>query len=187
MASPAAPAQEVTWTLDPAHTLVEFTAKHMMITNVRGHFTGVTGMLRINRDRPERSSVSVTIAAASLTTGVDDRDNHLRSADFLNVETYPEIRFSSAAVQGTFVSPGDRFSVQGDLTIGATARPVTLSVEFEGEGKDPWGGTRISFSADTTIDRREFGLTWNQALEAGGMLVGNDIAIHLEAQAVAPA
>lgn len=185
MATSAVQGTTTDWKLDPAHTLVEFTAKHMMITNVRGHFTEVAGTLHINRDHPEQSSVSAIIGAASITTGVDDRDNHLRSADFLDVQNHPEIRFTSTAVKGGFSKPGDTFSVIGDLTIGGTTRAVTLQVEFEGKGKDPWGGTRISFSADTMIDRQDFGLTWNKVLEAGGMLVGNDLRIHLEAQAVA--
>jgi polyisoprenoid-binding protein YceI len=157
----------------------------MMITNVRGHFTDVEGTITINRDHPAESAVEARIDPSSLTTGVVDRDNHLRSADFLNTERYPDITFRSTEITGTYQKPGDSFTVKGDLTIGEVTRPVTLDVEFEGEGKDPWGGTRVSFSADTSIDRREFGLTWNKALEAGGVLVGNEILIHIEAQAVA--
>jgi polyisoprenoid-binding protein YceI len=187
MGTSATPGTTSEWKLDPAHTLAEFTAKHMMITNVRGHFTGIEGTIRLNREHQDQSSVEVTIDVASLTTGVTDRDNHLRSADFFNVERYPTMTFRSTAVRGSFRNPGDHFEVIGDLTIGETTRPVTLDAEFEGEGKDPWGGTRVSFSADTKIDRRDFGLTWNKALETGGLLVGNDIRIHLEAQAVATA
>lgn len=184
MTTPAAPALSTRWKLDPAHTLAEFTAKHMMITNVRGHFTKVNGTVNLNREHPDQSSVRVTIAAASITTGVDDRDNHLRSADFLNVVKYPELTFVSTAVNGSFAKPCDTFALEGNLTIAATTRPVTLAVEYEGEAKDLSGHSRIAFSADTTIDRREFGLMWNKALEAGGMLVGNDIRIHIEAQAI---
>ncbi|HET9603850.1 MAG TPA: YceI family protein [Gemmatimonadales bacterium] len=173
------------WSLDPAHTLVEFTAKHMMITNVRGHFTDVEGSISIDREHPEESSVEARIDPVSLTTGVVDRDNHLRSADFLDTEQYPEIRFRSTKITGGYQQPGDSFIVTGDLTIGPTTRPVTLTVAFEGEGKDLVGATRVSFAADTTIDRRDFGLTWNKALEAGGVLVSNEIRIHIEAQAVA--
>jgi polyisoprenoid-binding protein YceI len=185
MATEVPQTAQTQWTLDPAHTLVEFTAKHMMITNVRGHFTGVEGTITIDRDDPAASSVEARIDPASLTTGVADRDNHLRSADFLNVEQYPDITFRSTEITGTYREPGDSFTVTGDLTIGETTRSVALKVEFEGEAKDPWGGTRVSFSADAKIDRRDFGLTWNKALEAGGVLVGNDIRIHIEAQAVA--
>jgi polyisoprenoid-binding protein YceI len=185
MPSDTAHAVRTQWKLDPAHTLVEFTAKHMMITNVRGHFTNVEGTITIDRDNPSASSAEARIDPASLTTGVVDRDNHLRSADFLNTEKYPDIRFRSSEISGSWKNPGDSFTLEGELTIGTTTRPVTLTVEFEGEGKDPWGGTRVSFSADTKIDRRDFGLTWNKALEAGGVLVGNEIRIHIEAQAVA--
>lgn len=185
MATDVARAVQTQWKLDPAHTLVEFTAKHMMITNVRGHFTDVEGTITIDRGHPDASSVEARIDPASLTTGVVDRDNHLRSADFLNTEQYPDIRFRSTEVSGSYQNAGDSFTVKGDLTIGKVTRPVTLDVEFEGEAKDPWGGTRVSFSAETKIDRRDFGLTWNKALEAGGVLVGNDIRIHIEAQAVA--
>jgi polyisoprenoid-binding protein YceI len=185
MATQAAPATRTQWKLDPAHTLVEFTAKHMMITNVRGHFTAVEGTITIDREHPAESSVEARIDASSLTTGVVDRDNHLRSADFLDTEQYPDITFRSTEITGDYKKPGDSFTLKGDLTIGKTTRSVTLTVEFEGEGKDPWGGTRVSFSGDTKIDRREFGLTWNKALEAGGVLVGNEIRIHIEAQAVA--
>ncbi|HEU4760727.1 MAG TPA: YceI family protein, partial [Gemmatimonadales bacterium] len=110
---------------------------------------------------------------------------HLSSADILDTEQYPDITFRSTEITGDYKQPGDSFTMKGDLTIGKTTRSVTLTVEFEGEGKDPWGGTRVSFSADTKLDRREFGLTWNKALEAGGVLVGNEIRIHIEAQAVA--
>ncbi|HET8632508.1 MAG TPA: YceI family protein [Gemmatimonadales bacterium] len=185
MTTDASQATQTQWKLDPAHTLVEFTAKHMMITNVRGHFTDVEGTITIDHEHPAESSVEARINPSSLTTGVVDRDNHLRSADFLNTEQYPEITFRSTEISGNYKAPGDSFSVKGDLTIGKTTRSVTLDVEFEGEGKDPWGGTRVSFSADTKIDRRDFGLTWNKALETGGVLVGNDIRIHIEAQAVA--
>jgi polyisoprenoid-binding protein YceI len=185
MATEAARETRTRWKLDPAHTLVEFTAKHMMITNVRGHFTAVEGTITIDRDHPASSSVEARIDPSSLTTGVVDRDNHLRSADFLDTEQYPDITFRSTEITGDYKQPGDSFTMKGDLTIGKTTRSVTLTVEFEGEGKDPWGGTRVSFSADTKIDRREFGLTWNKALEAGGVLVGNEIHIHIEAQAVA--
>lgn len=173
------------WKIDPAHTLVEFTAKHMMITNVRGRLRGVEGILHLDPEDPGKGHVEVTIDASSLDTGVTDRDNHLRSADFLDVEHHPEITFRSTEVKGEFRKAGDEFTVTGDLEIRGTSRPVTLTAVFEGEGKDPWGGTRVSFSADTRIDRRDFDLTWNKALESGGVLVSNEIRIHLEVQAVA--
>jgi polyisoprenoid-binding protein YceI len=173
-----------TWALDASHTLVEFSAKHMMITTVRGRFTEVSGTIEADEANPDRSRVEVTLKAASLDTGTGQRDDHLRSADFLDVANYPEVTFRSTRVEGAYQKEGDRFKVYGDLTIRGTTREVVLDATYEGRGKDPWGGERVSFSADTRIDRRDFGLTWNQALEAGGVLVSNEIRIHVEAQAV---
>ena len=119
--------------------------------------------------------------AASLDTRSEQRDAHLRSPDFLDVETYPEVTFRSARIEGT----KDEFQLTGDLTIRGVTRPITLDVTFEGEGKDPWGGTRASFSAKGKFDRRDFGLTWNVALETGGILVSNEVKINIEAQVVA--
>ncbi|HET7622879.1 MAG TPA: YceI family protein [Gemmatimonadaceae bacterium] len=173
-----------TWKLDPAHTLVEFTAKHMMITNVRGRFADIAGAIEVDESNPNDSSVTVELEAASIDTRVEQRDQHLRSADFLDVEKFPKVTFRSTKVEGASFEPGESFRVTGDLTIRGTTREVVLDATFEGRGKDPWGGERVSFSADTKIDRRNFGLTWNAALETGGVLVGNDIKIHIEAQAV---
>lgn len=176
--------QRTTWTLDPTHTLVEFSAKHMMITTVKGRFADVAGTIVVDPASPDRSTTEARIATASIDTGVDQRDQHLRSADFLDVEGHPEITFVSRRVEGASREPGDRFRVIGDLTIRGTTREVTLDATYEGRGTDPWGGERVSFSAETRIDRRDFGLTWNQALEAGGFLVANEIRISVEAQAV---
>ncbi len=173
-----------TWTLDPAHTLVGFSAKHMMFTTVRGKFNEVQGTITVDADHPDHSSVEVEIPAASLDTGVEQRDNHLRSADFLDVENNPTITFRSRRIEGATDREGEHFKVVGDLTIRGTTREVVLDAVYEGAGKDPWGGTRAGFSASTRIDRRDFGLTWNQALETGGILVGNEIKIEIEAQAV---
>ncbi|HWJ22734.1 MAG TPA: YceI family protein [Gemmatimonadaceae bacterium] len=173
-----------TWTIDPAHTLIEFSAKHMMITTVKGRLTDVKGALSVDEQNPDRSHVEVEFAAASIDTRAEQRDQHLRSADFLDVEKYPTVSFRSRKVAGARPEPGDTFKVVGDLTIRGTTREVTLDVTYEGRGRDPWGGERISFSADTKIDRRDYGLTWNAALEAGGVLVSNDIKVHLEVQAV---
>jgi polyisoprenoid-binding protein YceI len=174
-----------TWQIDPNHSLVEFSAKHLMITTVKGRFTTVSGTIEVDEQNPDRSRVEAEIAAATLVTGAEQRDQHLRSPDFLDVEKFPTISFRSKRIQGTSKNPGDEFRVTGDLTIHGTTREVTLDAVYEGTGKDPWGGERVSFSATTKIDRREFGLTWNQALETGGLLVGNDIKISLEVQAVA--
>jgi len=173
-----------TWTIDPSHSLVEFTARHMMITRVKGRFSGVSGTVVTNDADPSKSSVNVEIDAASIDTREEKRDGHLRSGDFLDVENHPHLTFRSTRIEGSPKSAGDSFTVVGDLTIRGTTREVTLDATFDGSGTDPWGGTRASFSAETKVDRREFGLTWNQALETGGVLVGNEVKISLEVQAV---
>lgn len=173
-----------TWTLDPAHSQVGFSVKHMMFTTVRGRFADVEGTVTFDADDPSASEVRVTIDASSIDTRVEDRDNHLRSGDFLDVENHPTITFQSRRIEGSPSEAGDTFKVIGDLTIRGTSREVVLDAEFGGTGTDPWGGTRAGFSADTKIDRRDFGLTWNQALETGGVLVGHEVKIHLEVQAV---
>jgi polyisoprenoid-binding protein YceI len=178
----AAPAigGKTTWKLDPSHTLVEFSAKHLMITTVKGRITDVDGVIHADEKDIKDSSVEVTLKAASIDTRTEQRDNHLRSADFLEVEKYPEIKFRSTRIEGS----KQEFKLTGDLTIRGVTRPVTLDVTFEGQTKDPWGGERIGFSASGKIDRRDFGLTWNVMLEAGGMTVGNDIKINVEVEAV---
>lgn len=172
-----------TWTIDSSHSLVEFSVKHLMITTVKGRFGSVAGTLSLDAERPERSSASVTIDAASIDTRTEQRDQHLRSADFLDVANHPSLGFESTRVVGSFAGPGDSFQLIGRLTIRGITKEVTLDAVFEGTGKDPWGNERASFSATTKIDRRDFGLLWNQALETGGLLVGNEIKISLEAQA----
>ena len=168
------------WQLDPAHTHVEFSVKHLMLARVKGRFAGVTGTVELGAD-PSASTVDVVIDAASIDTREAKRDAHLRSADFFDVERFPTIAFRSRDVRPT--GAGD-FSVVGDLTIRDVTREVTLEVTDEGRGTDPWGGERAGFSATAEIDRRDFGLTWNQALEAGGVLVGNEIRISLEVELV---
>jgi polyisoprenoid-binding protein YceI len=169
-----------TWTLDPTHSSIEFSAKHLMITTVKGRFGEVEGKLSANEQSLGSSSVEVTIKAASIDTRTEQRDQHLRSADFLDVENFPAVSFKSTKVEGT----KEKFKLTGDLTIRGTTRPVTLDVTYEGAGKDPWGGQRIAFLATGKIDRREFGLVWNQSLEAGGVLVSNDIKLQIDAQFV---
>lgn len=173
-----------TWQIDPAHSAVEFAVKHMMFTTVRGRFKELKGTIEVDQQRPDRSSVNVEIGAASIDTGVADRDAHLRSADFLDTDHHSSITFRSKRVEGAMNKEGDKFKVAGDLTIHGTAIEVVLDCQFEGVGKDPWGGTRGGVRATTTIDRRDWGLKWNQALETGGILVGNEIRIELEVQAV---
>lgn len=172
------------WNIDSVHSLAEFSAKHMMITTVRGRIAGISGTLVIDDARPEASSVQVDLDAASIDTRSEQRDEHLRSADFLDVANFPQLSFRSTRIEGARKEAGAGFRVVGDLTIRGVTREVTLDATFEGEGRDPWGGERVSFSASTRIDRRDFGLTWNAALEAGGVLVSNEIRIQLEVQAV---
>lgn len=174
---------ETTWKIDPTHSLIEFSVKHMMFTTVRGKFPAVDGTVHLDTEEPEASSVEVKIEAAGIDTGVEDRDNHLRSSDFFDVEQHPHIRFQSTSVSGSLVE-GGKFQITGDLTIRGVNREVVLDATFEGTGTDPWGGTRAGFSASTTIDRRDFELTWNQALETGGLLVGHDVKIELQVQVV---
>ena len=168
------------WELDPAHTLVEFSAKHMMFTTVKGRFTGLTGTIVDVADDPTQSSVEVEIHAASLTTGDPQRDAHLQSADFLDAANFPTLTFRSRRIQGT----RERFKVIGDLTIRGTTREVTLDAEFQGTATNPWGKTVAGFAASTEINRKDFGLTWNVALETGGVLVSDRVKITLEVQAV---
>jgi polyisoprenoid-binding protein YceI len=172
-----------TWNLDGAHTQVEFSVKHMMFTTVRGRFREIEGAISLDAHRPEKSSVEVTIPVSSLDTGVDARDNHLRSPDFFDAESHPTLTFRSRRVEGSLEEAGAEFRIVGDLTIREVTREVVLEARFEGTGADPWGGTRAGFSARTVIDRRDFGLTWNQTLETGGVLVGNEIRIELQVQA----
>ena len=169
-----------TWTLDPTHTRANFSARHMMVTTVRGGFDKVSGAVVFDPKNPQASSVQATIEAASINTGVGDRDNHLRSADFLDVETYPTITFKSTSVQPT----GDTTAnVTGDLTIRDVTRPVTLKVEFLGESFG-FNSQRAGFEATTKINREDFGLTWNVALETGGVLVGKDITLNIDAEVI---
>jgi polyisoprenoid-binding protein YceI len=172
------------WEIDPAHSTIEFAVKHMMFTTVRGRFKNFKGTVRVDERNPDLSRVDVSIEAASIDTGVVDRDAHLRSADFLDVEQYPKITFRTTRVDGAHKNEGDRFRVTGELELRGKAIPVTLDATFEGLGKDPWGKQRAGFAAKGAIDRREWGLRWNQALETGGVLVGNSVRIEIEAQAV---
>jgi polyisoprenoid-binding protein YceI len=180
MATTQAPAKTSTWKIDPAHSNVEFAVKHLMISTVKGLFADVAGEIVIAENEPSRSSVSATLRAASIDTRTGQRDDHLRSADFLDAPNFPEITFRSTRITGD----ASEFKVTGNLTIRGVTREVTLDATNEGSGKDPWGGDRIAFSATTKLDRRDFGLTWNQAIEAGGVLVGNDVKISIDVQAV---
>src|SRR5579871_1375250 len=180
-ASPATTTSATTtWKIDPAHSAAEFKVKHMMISNVKGKFGDISGVLSLDEANPGRSSVEASIPIASLNTGDAQRDGHLKSADFFDAEKFPTITFQSTRVE----PKGDgEFAVFGDLTIHGATRPVTLKVEdFSAPAKDPWGNTRIGLTASTKINRKDFGLSWNAALEAGGFLVGEEIAISLDVQ-----
>ena len=177
-------AETTTWTIDPAHSSVELAVKHMMFTTVRGRFKDFKGTIVVDEQNPDHSTVEVEIAAASIDTGVADRDGHLRSADFLDTEQFPTITFRSKRVEGAMKQEGDHFRVVGDLSIRGTTFEVTLDCVYEGTGKDPWGGTRAGARVTTRIDRRDWGLKWNQALETGGILVANEVRIEIEVQAV---
>jgi polyisoprenoid-binding protein YceI len=168
------------WKLDPTHTVVEFSAKHLMITTVRGRIGEVEGTIYTDESNPENSSVEAILKGASIDTRNEQRDQHLRSADFLNAEKFPEITFRSKRIEGS----AREFKLVGDLSIRGTTREVTLDVEYGGRTRDPWGGERVGFSASGKLDRRDFGLVWNQALETGGVVVGNDIRINIEVEAV---
>jgi polyisoprenoid-binding protein YceI len=169
-----------TWTVDPAHTNLEFAVKHLMISTVRGRFSDIAGTLLLDDERPENSTVDVTINVSSIDTRQPDRDAHLRSADFFDAERFPALRFKSRRIARS----GTGFTMEGDLTIRGVARPVTLDVTHEGQARDPWGGQRAAYSATTKINRKDFGLTWNQALETGGFVVGDEVKITADVQFV---
>ena len=169
------------WNIDPSHSSVNFTVRHMVISKVRGAFGRFEGALDFDPENPAASKAQVRIETASIDTREAKRDEHLRSGDFFAAEKYPALTFQSTKVEKT---DGDQYRVSGNLTIRDTTRPVVLEAEFLGGGKDPWGNERIGFSAHTSINRKEFGLTWNQALETGGLLVGEKIEIAIDVEAV---
>lgn len=170
-----------TWNVDPAHSAVNLVVRHMVISKVRGQFGRWNAKLSLDPADLSRASVEVEIEAASIQTGVADRDAHLRSPDFLDVEKHPVLRYASRKVE--VVSPG-RLRVTGDLTIRGVTREVPLDVEVGGQAKDPWGNVRIGFAATTSLSRKDFGLTWNQALETGGVLVADRVDVEIELEAV---
>lgn len=169
------------WNLDLTHSGINFSVRHMVFAKVRGRFSAWSGRATLDPQDLTRSRVEVEIDSASIDTGVADRDTHLRSADFLDVERFPALRFVSGEVEKV---GGDRYRVHGELTIRDVTRPVVLDVEYGGEAKDPWGNQRVAFTATTSLDRGDFGLQWNQVLEAGGVLVGERIDVEIEVQAV---
>ncbi|MGJ3238556.1 MAG: YceI family protein [Anaerolineae bacterium] len=169
------------WTFDPTHSSADFTVRHMMVSNVRGSLGPISGTLDFDPENPSEASVDVTIDVTAINTGAEDRDNHLRSADFFEVEKYPNMIFKSTSVEST---GSNSAAVTGDLTIRDVTRQVTLNVEFMGQGASPFGDTRAGFEATTTINREDFGLTWNQTLETGGVLVSKEVKVSLDVQTV---
>ncbi len=170
-----------TWNIDPAHSSAEFKVKHMMISNVRGKFGGITGVLnRVDADHTE-SSLEVSIDVSTVNTQDEKRDGHLKSPDFFDAEKFPAMTFKSTHIE----KKGDGFAVTGDLTIHGVTKPVVLNVEEVSEpAKDPWGNTRIGLTATAKINRKDFGLSWNSTLEAGGVLVGEDVSITLDVELI---
>jgi polyisoprenoid-binding protein YceI len=169
------------WTIDAAHSNVEFAVRHMMIANVKGRFADIRGSVVLDEAHPARSTVDVTIGTASIDTRQEQRDQHLRSADFFDAAQYPDIRFVSKRID----EKGDgEYKVTGDLTIRGVTREVVLTASEEGRTKDPWGNNRVAYSATTKINRKDFGLTWNQVLETGGVVVGDEIRISLDVELV---
>lgn len=171
----------MTWKIDSAHSAIQFSVRHMMISKVRGNFENFSGTIDFDPDNMTNTSVDVTIDAASISTREAQRDGHLKSPDFLDAENYPAVTFKSSRVEQTGAKSGKLY---GDLTIRTITRPVVLDVEYAGLAKSPWGTTSAGFSASTKINRKDWNLTWNQALETGGVLVGDEIAISIEVELV---
>lgn len=169
------------WNIDTTHSSVGFSVRHLMFAKVRGRFAKWQGTVRLDPDDLTHASVNVVIDAASIDTGVADRDNHLRSGDFFDVEHAPELTFTSTKIEAV---GGDRYKVYGELSIRGITREVVLDVEHGGQAKDPWGNQRVAFTATTSVNRTDFGLKWNRLVEAGGVLVGERVDIELEVQAV---
>jgi polyisoprenoid-binding protein YceI len=174
------PAALTTWKIDPAHSAAEFKVKHMMISNVRGKFSGLSGLLSLNEADLTASSVEASIDVATISTGDPQRDGHLKSADFFDTEKFPTFTFKSVAVHQD--APGE-VAVTGELTMHGVTRTATFAVEGpSAPAKDPWGNIRVGLSATAKINRKDFGLTWNSALETGGVLVGEEVTITLDVQ-----
>lgn len=169
------------WVLDPAHSLAEFSVKHMMISTVKGRFAKLEGVIEADPADLTTATASVEIDVASIDTHEAQRNQHLRSADFFDAEKFPKLTFRSKRVTA---KGGDEYALTGDLTIRGVTKEVTLDLTFEGEGKDPWGNQRIGFSAETRINRKDFGLNWNALLETGGVLVGDQVKINVEIEAI---
>ncbi len=171
----------MSWQIDSAHSQIQFSVRHMMISNVRGRFENFTGVVEFNEQDPTRSSVDVQIEAASINTREAQRDGHLKSPDFLNADKYPYLTFKSKRIEKTDATHSRMIGV---LTIRDIAKEVVLDVEYSGQAKSPWGTTSAGFSATAKINRKDWGLTWNQALETGGVLVGDEVNVNIELEIV---
>ena len=180
MSTATATSTRTTWKIDPTHSHVEFAVRHLMISSVKGRFGVVEGTVVTDEGNPSAADVTVTIDTATIDTREAQRDAHLKSADFFDVEKFPTLTFHGTRITGA----GDQFKLTGDLTLHGVTREVTLDVTAEGRGKDPWGGDRAGYSATAKIKRSDFGLTWNQVLEAGGIAVGDEIKIALDVELV---
>jgi polyisoprenoid-binding protein YceI len=171
--------QTQAYAIDPAHSSVEFVVRHMMISKVRGRFTGVTGTIEVPQGADVPTAVKVSLDAATIDTHEPQRDGHLKSADFFEVERYPTLQFSSTSIEGK----PDRFKIHGTLEMHGKNQPITLDASYEGRLNDPFGKQRVAYSAQGKLRRSDFGLTWNQAIEAGGVMVSDDIRIEIEIEA----
>ena len=171
----------MSWKIDPAHTEINFTVRHMMISNVRGRFERFSGTVELDEQNPAKSKLSVQVETASVNTKEPQRDGHLRSPDFFNAEEYPNMTFESTNIE---VLDANHGRVTGDLTIRDITRPVTLDVEYAGQVKSPWGKTAAGFTATGSINRKDWGLEWNVALETGGWLVGEEVKINIECEII---
>lgn len=169
------------WQIDPTHSSAEFAVRHMMVATVKGAFKALAGTISLDESTWENASIEAEIDAASVDTGVADRDNHLRSADFFDVAKHPKITFRSAAIE---LDGADHGKVLGELTIHGVTKPVALTVDYLGEIRDPWGNRRRGYSAETTLNRKDFGMTWNMVLDTGGVLVGDKIKVTLNIETV---
>lgn len=168
------------WQIDPVHSSAEFAVRHMMVSTVKGSFKALAGNIVLDEANPERSRIEAEIDASSVDTGVADRDTHLRSADFFDVARFPKLTFRSTGIE----ADGDSGRMHGELTMHGVTRPVTLHVSYLGQVKDPWGKRRRGYTAETTLNRKDFGMTWNMVLDAGGVLVGDKVKVTLNIEAI---
>ncbi|MEU0696501.1 YceI family protein [Streptomyces niveus] len=169
------------YTIDPTHSSISFQVRHAMVTNVRGTFGKHEGTLNLDGSKPENSSASIDVEIESIDTGAPDRDGHLRSADFFDVETFPKMTFRSTGAEQV---GGDEYRITGDLTIKDVTKPLTIDLEFHGKATDPYGNERVGFEGGTTISRSDWGLTWNAALETGGVVVSDKVKLLFDISAI---